>query len=137
MPAKAPLPQPMTGKPMYAPRKSGGAERRHRQRWYLIFYLRVFDQDTGQLLGHVVDISTLGLMLISDKPLTAGQRYRLGLDLPKDDGPNERIIIEAHSLWCRRDVNPSFYDTGFTITQASAEALLKIQLTIDDFKFGE
>lgn len=122
---------------MPIPHPLSGTERRHRQRWYLIFYLRVFNQDTGELLGHVIDISTTGLMLISDRPLAAGQHYRLQLDVPKDDGPHEQVTLEAHSLWCHRDINPSFYATGFTITQASAETLLKIQLTIDDFKFGE
>ena len=112
-------------------------EKRTLKRWYLIFYLRAFDQDTQELLGHVVDISTRGIMLISDKPIPTDKDFRLWLDVPQEEGGRERLFIETHSLWSKRDVNPSFYDTGFSILNASPEALLRIQLLIDDLKLSD
>ena len=112
-------------------------EKRTLKRWYLIFYLRAFDQDTGELLGHVVDISTGGIMLISDAPIPIDKDFRLWLDVPQEDGERERLFFEVHSLWSKRDVNPSFCDTGFSILNASPEALLRIQLLIDDLRLSD
>ena len=112
-------------------------EKRMLKRWYLIFYLRAFDQDTEKLLGHVVDISTGGIMLISDKIIPIDEDFRLWLDVPQEDGERERLFIEVHSLWSKRDVNPSFYDTGFSILNASPEALLRVQLLIDDLRLSD
>jgi hypothetical protein len=109
-------------------------EKRNFKRWQLIFYLRVYDQDTGSLLGHIVDISEGGLMLISDYPVPADQPFRLWVDVPRETGPRQRIELEALSLWSRNDVNPDFYDTGFRITQLTPYALRKLRLLIGDFK---
>ncbi len=109
-------------------------EKRNFKRWQLIFYLRVFDQDTGSLLGHIVDISEGGLRLIRDYPIPADRPFRLWVDVPRETGPRQRIELEALSRWSRNDVNPDFYDTGFRITQLTPYALRKLRLLIDDFK---
>lgn len=111
-------------------------EKRNLRRWQLIFYLRVFEEETGQLLGYVVDISTSGLMLISDQPIPIGQDYNLWLDIPQDEaGQRSKISLHARSLWSRKDVNPDFLDTGFCLVDVTTEQVHRIQLIIDDFKF--
>ena len=112
-----------------------GAENRRLKRWYLVLYLRVYDQNTQELLGHVVDINKEGIRLVSDKPIVAHQVFQLAVDVPKESGANQRIYLEAESLWCGRDVNPDFYDTGFRIINMETHALLQLQLLIEEFKF--
>jgi hypothetical protein len=109
-------------------------EKRNFRRWQLIFYLRVFDRDTGSLLGHIIDISEGGLMLISDQPIPADHLFRLWVDVPRETGPRQRIELEACSLWSKNDINSDFYDTGFRITQLTPYALRKLRLLIEDFK---
>jgi hypothetical protein len=111
------------------------AEKRTLKRWHLIFYLRVFDEPTGSLVGYVVDISTKGMMLISDQPIPLNQDFKLWLEVPEDDGRRVKVSLKARSLWNQRDVNPDFFDTGFCLLEATAEQMHKIQLIIDDFKF--
>ena len=36
-------------------------ENRRMKRWHVIYYLRIFDQDKGSLLGHLIDITTEGI----------------------------------------------------------------------------
>ena len=114
---------------------SPGAEQRRIKRWYLILYLRVYNEDTQELLGHIVDINKEGIRLVSDKPILSHQIFRLWLGVPKENGLNQRIHLEAESLWCGRDVNPDFYDTGFRMLNISTQALLQLQLLIEEFKF--
>ena len=112
-----------------------GADKRRLKRWYLVMYLRVHDQDTGELLGHIVDINKEGMRLVSDKLIPSNQTFRLWVDVPKESGTHQRIQLNAESLWCDRDVNPDFYDTGFRIHTISTQALLQLQLLIEEFKF--
>ena len=119
---------------MAKPPDDAAVEKRNFKRWQLIFYLRVFDQDTGSLLGHIVDISESGMMLISDQPLPVDQPFRLYLEAPRDTGPRQRIEFEAHSLWSKNDINPDFYDTGLRITRLTPYALRQLRLLIADFK---
>lgn len=109
--------------------------KRRLKRWYLVMYLRVFDEDTGELLGHIVDISKEGLRLVSDKLIPPDQTFRLWVDVPKESAPRQRIHLEAESLWSGRDVNPDFYATGFRIRNIGTHALLQLQLLIEEFKF--
>ena len=119
---------------MATPQHDAAAERRNFKRWQLIFYLRVFDQDTGSLLGHIIDISEGGMMLISEQPIPIDQPFRLYLDAPRDTGPRQHIEFEAYSLWSKNDINPDFYDTGFRITQLTPYGLRQLRLLIADFK---
>jgi hypothetical protein len=114
--------------------QDAAAEKRNFKRWQLIFYLRVFDQDTGSLLGHIIDISEGGMMLISEQPLPIDQMFRLYLEVPQDTGPRQHIEFEALSLWSKNDINPDFYDTGFRIIRLTPYALGQLRLLIADFK---
>ncbi|MDG4552520.1 MAG: PilZ domain-containing protein [Candidatus Contendobacter sp.] len=112
-----------------------GANKRRLKRWYLVMYLRVFDEDTGELLGHIVDINKEGIRLVSDKPIPLNQTFRLWVDVPKENAPRQRIHLKVESLWSGRDINPDFYATGFRIYNIGTQELLQLQLLIEEFKF--
>ena len=114
---------------------ASGIENRRLKRWYLVLYLRVYDEDTNALLGHIIDINKEGMRLVSDQPLPLNRAFRLWLDVPRESAPRQRIHLEAETLWCAHDINPDFYDTGFRICTISAQALLQLQLLIEEFKF--
>lgn len=109
--------------------------KRQLKRWFLIMYLRVFDEDTGELLGHVVDINKEGIRLVSDKAIPSNQTFHLGVDVPKENGPRQRLHLEAESLWSAPDINPDFYATGFRILKPDTRTLVQLQLLIEEFKF--
>jgi hypothetical protein len=52
------------------------------KRRHLIYYLRVFDRSSGKLVGHLVDVTTQGMMLISEAPLPDEAEFELRMDLP-------------------------------------------------------
>lgn len=112
-----------------------GTEKRRLKRWYLVMYLRVYNQDDQVLLGHIVDIHKGGMRLVSDRPIPVNQIFRLWVDVPREGNSRQRIPLEAESLWSGRDINPDFYDTGFRIQNIGTQTLLQMQLLIDEFKF--
>ncbi len=104
-------------------------------RKYLVFYLRVFDGMSSNVIGHVVNISSKGVMLLSDNPTPVNEEYRLRMRLPTEITERGEIIINATSRWCRQDVNPDFYLTGFQIQELSSTTKSNILCLIDDFSF--
>ncbi len=114
----------------------GANGRRAIRRRHLIYYLRVWDRESGALLGHVVDITTEGLMLVSEQPIPLNKKFNLEMHWRDDDGEPRQIRFEAESRWRERDVNAAFYDTGFKILDSAAEVLIPIRDVIDEYGFN-
>lgn len=106
-------------------------------RRYLVFYLRVFDGMSSKILGHLVDISEQGVMLISDSPLSANEDYRLRMHLPVPVKETAEILINATSRWCKPDTNPDFYLAGFQLHNLTADNRKIIRSLIGEFGYGE
>ncbi len=107
------------------------AEQRSFGRHHLIYYLRVFDGISSRVVGHIVDISPQGLMLITDEPVTVQEDYRLRMRFPGSD--QEELIFDAVCRWCRQDDNPDFYIAGFHIQDIPANAAHFFQGLIAEF----
>ncbi len=110
--------------------------RRSIRRRHLIYYLRVWDVDTKKMLGHVVDITTEGLMLISDQPIELNKKFNLEMQWQNEEGTN-RINFSAESRWDHNDINVHFYDTGFVILNQVADVLDPIRELIDEYGFND
>ncbi len=111
------------------------ADRRQVRRWYLVLYLRVFDADTGEQLGHLVEISQKGLMVVSDLPFPLEREFHLSLDVPHPDGTRERLHLNARSLWTSADANPDFHDTGFELVQVNQYRVDRIRTLVEELSF--
>ncbi|MFW2439779.1 MAG: PilZ domain-containing protein [Arenicellales bacterium] len=111
-------------------------EKRRRRRWELVFYLRVFDQSDNSLLGHVVDISEDGLMLMSEVPIELDRDFDLVLEMPESDRKGrKKISLKAHSIWKSSDANPDLFDTGLQLInpeKSSVDAIIKL---IEELQF--
>jgi PilZ domain len=95
-------------------------ERRKLKRKSLTYYLLVMDANTHLTLGHLVDITPLGLMMDSQKPLPLENDFRLRLDTMPDVADTDYIKFTARSKWCLPDaVEPYLYDIGFSIIDIS------------------
>jgi hypothetical protein len=112
-------------------------EKRKLQRRHLIYYLRVFDRNTVNLIGHLVDITPEGVMVISENPIELGLTFQMRMILPKEIFGKEQITFDAISKWADKDVNPSFYDTGFQLLEISDENRLIVTQLIEDFGFND
>jgi hypothetical protein len=112
-------------------------ERRRIKRRHLIYYLQVFDNDTDTLIGHLVDITSEGIMLISEDPIPMNKTYNLKMMLPSRMGGRESWIFEAESRWSQKDINPDFYDIGFLLREVDRHSLRVIEDLIQGFGFQD
>lgn len=91
--------------------------RRKLERKYLLFYLRVLEGSENEVLGHLVNFSSGGLMLLSDTAVAVHKKYQLRLRLPAFTCERSELVFDAFSRWCRKDVNPEFYLTGYQVDE--------------------
>jgi hypothetical protein len=112
-------------------------KQRKLKRRHLIFYLRVFDAKTGNLIGHLADLSPDGILLVSDKPIESEQEFHLKIKLPESAGSNKFMEFKAKSKWCNNDVNPDIYDIGFQIFGVGPSALEHLAAIVKRFGFHD
>lgn len=109
------------------------AEQRGLSRHHLIYYLRVYDGISSRVVGHVVDISPEGLMLITDEPIPVQEEYRLRMRFPGSGSEQQELLFDAVCRWCREDENPEFYLAGFQIQELPEKSANFIQGLIAEF----
>ena len=95
--------------------ENGIKDKREADRSHLVYYLRVFDGTSRKILGHLVDISEKGILLICGNPVLVDKTYRLRMSLPNQMKDQAEINFSATSRWCKDDVSPDFYLVGFQI----------------------
>lgn len=96
-------------------------DQRTEARTHLIYYLRVFEQNSNALFGHVVDLSPSGMLITSDKPLNSAKTYRLAVE---DTTIMEKLGVidfEAECKWCSEDSENQLWDAGFALIDPSED----------------
>jgi len=112
-------------------------EKRKLKRRHLIYYLRVFDRNTGDLIGHLVDITPDGILLISEHYVETNQIFQLKMVLPAEILGMEQLHFDAKSIRCQKDTNPDFYNIGFQLQKVARNHFFVIEQLIDDLGFRD
>ena len=89
--------------------------------------LRLFNRETGERIGRLIDITPEGLMIISHESLGEQKEFELAMVLPNDmDGPTT-LSLKATSIWTQESKYTNSFSTGFSITglKESDEAVLR------------
>jgi hypothetical protein len=92
-------------------------ERRKYDRRRSTHYSAVYDESGRELLGRLANVSTEGLMLISDRPLDTGRTYRCRVILPEDLGAGPGVSFEASCLWSHSGTAAGTYASGLCFSK--------------------
>ena len=112
-----------------------GQEQRQLKRFHLIYYLRIFEAESGINVGHLVDITVEGIMMISEEPIPTGKDYSYKMKLPGIFHGRDEIEFKAHCLWCKKDINPEFYVSGYKIETLDPQDVETITSLISTYGF--
>jgi hypothetical protein len=110
-------------------------EKRKLKRRHLIYYLRVFNNLNGELVGHMVDITEEGVMLISEQPIDIGTEIEMRMQLPFEILERNELTFSATCQWCKKDVNPDFYASGYSFTGLPMNDVVIIESLIQRYGF--
>jgi hypothetical protein len=86
----------------------------------------------------MVDISQKGLMLVSENPLSENSLYQMKIILPFLINEKKELFISGRCIYCKPDVNPSFYNSGFEISEITdPEIAVVINRLIQQYGFKD
>lgn len=104
------------------------------ERHQLPYYLKVFNRITDKPMGYIGNVSLDGLLLISQLPLLVGARFDMRLKIPGHDAPHF-VDFSAACQWCREDVTPGCYDSGFALVAPPADYVEMVDALRHYFSF--
>ena len=109
-------------------------ERRRLERKDFSYYMRLVDDDTQNILGHLVDISSGGFKLDSQKPIPVDKDFRLRMDLTGEVANKPFMVFVARSKWCEVDpLDPFVYNVGFQLINIAPSDLEIINRMIENY----
>lgn len=112
-------------------------DRRKRKRKNLAFFTRVYNRASGDILGHLADLTPDGLMLISEQPIYTEENYQLQIDLSDAPFESEFLDIEARAVWCVPDLDPKNWNTGFMIMDITESDKFIIEQIIQEYSIRD
>jgi hypothetical protein len=106
-------------------------ERRKNERKSTNDYFLLYDLDTEDLLGRVLDFSLDGFMLMTEGVLPVGRVYNCRLQLARNVRSRQAISFEAETKWCTQNKKWKWFETGFKIENISKPDLKIIKEIVE------
>lgn len=106
--------------------------RRRQRRRTVTAPVNIYNKDTGEMLGRLVNITTEGLMLVNTRPLAADRLYQAVIELPEPVNEVTRLELGIDSLWTS-PANPDadMFWSGCQIIDISDEMLGTLKVVIE------
>jgi c-di-GMP-binding flagellar brake protein YcgR len=98
-------------------------------------YCSVFDTIKKISLGILVDLSVSGLQIMGEEELYAGPLFKLQIDMPKEVMNSRVLFVDAKCVWCKKDVDPKFYRSGFEFFNLSERTKERIKAYLKSSTF--
>jgi hypothetical protein len=124
-------------KPASAIQEAVMKEKRKLKRRHLIYYLHVLERSSGEHVGYLVDITTNGIMIMSENPAEPGTVLELKIMLSSEMSSKQYLDFDVKTIYCEKSINETTYDIGCELLHLSAEAFHGIEMIIDELGFRD
>lgn len=94
----------------------------------------ITDIITGKRFGELINVTTEGLMIMTDEEIATHSIFQLSMQLPVEIAGENTIELGADCLWCRKAENFSRHWAGFHIIDASDTAVSQLGELIDHYQ---
>jgi c-di-GMP-binding flagellar brake protein YcgR len=90
-------------------------------------FFAVYNNNTGEILGHLADLSTGGMKLISTSAFPTNRIIPVRIDLPREVNGHDEITVTAKTVWCNPRSYGGLYDIGLHFEDVSRADLTIIE----------
>lgn len=108
-------------------------DQRKLKRRNFILDIEVFDRNSKKSLGDLGDITTEGLMVVSEDAISENKEFQIKVRLPEEAEKALEIDFDASSIRCQKTIHESIYVTGFKITSLNEDNKEKIEFLINEY----
>jgi hypothetical protein len=96
--------------------------------------LILFNPNTDQAIGQIVDITIEGIQLVAEEPFETNTVCKFRMTLPVEAEGIGQISFSAQNRWCEADHNnPGFYNAGFRLRKISLRNIGILERLIEEF----
>jgi hypothetical protein len=110
-----------------------GIERRQYERNDLKYFARVYNRKLGRLIGYLVNITPIGVMVVSEKPIDPGAMVGLHIEFPESREVITQLDIDAKCVWSRMDHDSTFFELGFKLRELQDEQVESIEQIVKHY----
>ncbi len=97
-----------------------------------IISVKVFEKETGSILGYTENMHTEAMILTSEKQIPIEKEFRIKLEYVQDDNEIVEIPLVARSVWSKLSKNLDYYSTGFRFIDSTPIHVQALELLIDE-----
>ena len=98
-------------------------ELRKKTRGYTNDYFLVFEIETGEILGRLMNLTPDGIMLISDNENELNKTIKSRMILPELVDGKKEIYFDLQARWCQKNKRADWYETGYEIINRTEKCL--------------
>jgi PilZ domain len=96
-------------------------ENRAAHRKATLYHSELLDPNTAEVIGHVVDVSSIGIRLVCPEAMQLQADVELLVKLPSSvRGKNEHQFTGS-VRWCKPDINTDYFAVGIMIDESDTE----------------
>jgi hypothetical protein len=96
-------------------------DNRREPRVKLLYYLNVYNRQTREMLGQVLDITSQGFSLLCREHWQVGDVHSCVLEMPGEGYAKTAVNVEIECRWRKHDTTPGFFSSGFRFKKISIE----------------
>ncbi len=97
------------------------SDQRNQERRRTSDYFIVYDQETNELIGRVIDLTIDGAKMISEMPVPAPRVVQCKLVMPRMIGRYRNLYIQAECKWCKKNHRLGWHEAGYEFVDISEE----------------
>jgi hypothetical protein len=112
---------------------------RREDRRHLIYYLKVENRNTNELIGRIVDITGKGLLLISPNKIATQLEIPVRIELGDElfAQIHGHLELNIRCRWSKEDINPDYFVNGFEFINQTKGQEAVIRNLIEAIGFRE
>jgi hypothetical protein len=112
-------------------------ERRKHVRKATSDYFLIYDRETEELVGRVLNLSPAGAMVISESPVTVSRIIKCKMVMPRIISTRDYISFDAECRWCSENKRWKWFEIGCQLSNVSEEDQRIIQKLIGEWVIKE
>lgn len=109
-------------------------EKRRFPRKILETTAEVFDNDTGQPIGTLEDVSKGGFSILTDLKVRPSEARNVTLVLPGPKGTDRKVTLTAECVWCQTISDRARFAAGFALRSITDQDEVALNYYIRDYQ---
>lgn len=113
--------------------KIAETKQRNRIRRQAAQALLVYDLNTKLPMGQILDMSSVGMKLMTEEPMVVSRMYYCKIPLDKKIHGKSEVFLDAECRWCKHNPQTGWFNSGYLLRFPSKKDAEVINSVLHDW----